>query len=140
MIRSIVLSRLSLRVRQGCVGGFRRPHWRSTQTLFVLRSRFVRLGGLVAFLVVGWSAGVATRASAATDDVTTAAHWVEASQLPGGLCVLTGRVDGDTAVAVAKQGRFLVHCLVSDSEQCDQLRQSIRASGLYGTVSADLLT
>jgi len=69
----------------------------------------------------------------------TASHMVRASGSPGGICVVVGRTDADLALALAKQGRFLVHCLYTDRKLCDKARRVIRSRGMYGTVSASTL-
>ena len=50
----------------------------------------------------------------------------------GGLYVIVGAKDADQALAIAKQGNVLVHCLALDAKTCDALRRS--------TVSADVLS
>ena len=54
---------------------------------------------------------------------------------PGGIIAIVEPTDADLAVALAKRGNFLVHCLTSDAKRCDALRQAIRAEGRYGSVS-----
>jgi outer membrane protein assembly factor BamB len=67
-----------------------------------------------------------------------AAAIVRASGAPGGIIAIVEPAETDLAVALAKRGSFLVHCLAADAKRCDTLRQAIRAAGLYGTVSASL--
>ena len=73
-------------------------------------------------------------------DVSKAAgQIIRTSGASGGICAIVGATDTDLALAIAKQGRFVVHCLAPDAKTCDALRKTIRASGPYGTVSADVL-
>ncbi|HPM79252.1 MAG TPA: PQQ-binding-like beta-propeller repeat protein [Candidatus Anammoximicrobium sp.] len=69
----------------------------------------------------------------ATDDA--AAAIVRVSGKAGGIIAVVEPTESDLAVALAKRGSFLVHCLTADQKRCDMLRQAIRAEGLYGTVS-----
>ncbi|MBN1443662.1 MAG: PQQ-binding-like beta-propeller repeat protein, partial [Planctomycetes bacterium] len=69
----------------------------------------------------------------------TAASIVEASGAAGGICVIAGAESSELAIAIAKQGPFLVHCLAGSSEGTSQLRDQIRSRGMYGRVSADML-
>jgi len=77
--------------------------------------------------------------SAHADVAGTAAQMVRASGASGGVCAIVGATDADLALAIAKQGSFVVHCLAPDATTCDALRKAIRAGGLYGTVSAVVL-
>jgi outer membrane protein assembly factor BamB len=79
-------------------------------------------------------------ASVRADVSQTAAQMVRASGASGGVCAIVGAMDADLALAIAKQGRFVVHCLAPDAKVCDTMRKAIRNSGLYGTVSADVLS
>lgn len=79
-------------------------------------------------------------ASARADVSETATQIVRASGAPGGICAILGATDANLALAIAKQGKFVVHCLARDAKTCDALRKTIRASGPYGTVSADVLS
>ena len=58
----------------------------------------------------------------------------------GGVCVILGAKNADLALALAKQGSFVVHCLAADEPACDALRKEIRAAGPYGTVSVAVLS
>jgi len=64
-----------------------------------------------------------------------AAEMARRSGAPGGVCVFVGG-DGKLPVAMAKMGRFVVHCLAPDAADCAALRGAIRARGAYGPVSA----
>jgi outer membrane protein assembly factor BamB len=89
------------------------------------------------------SAGALTHARAAQappDALRAAAGMVKDSGAAGGFCTVVGRGDAELALAVAKQGRFVVHCLAPTAGTRDALRQAIRAHGLYGTVSATMLS
>jgi outer membrane protein assembly factor BamB len=79
-------------------------------------------------------------ASVRADVAETAAQMVRTSGASGGICSIVGPPDANLALAIAKQGRFVVHCLAPDAKACDTMRKAIRASGLYGTVSADVLS
>jgi outer membrane protein assembly factor BamB len=65
---------------------------------------------------------------------------LDASGCAGGICVLVGVDQPDLALAFAKQGPFVVHCLAGSIPQRDALRTAIQQQGLYGTVSVDLYT
>jgi len=67
-----------------------------------------------------------------------AATIVRASGAAGGIIALVEPAEAELAVALAKRGSFLVHCLTADAGRCDALRRAIRAEGLYGTVSVSL--
>ena len=69
----------------------------------------------------------------------TAAQMVRASGVPGGVITVIGSTDADLALALGKQGGFIVQCLAADNASCDKLRKSIRAHGMYGAVSASTL-
>ena len=69
----------------------------------------------------------------------TAAQMIHASGAPGGIITIIDGADADLALALAKQGSFIIQCLAVDSGTCDTLRKSIRAHGMYGTVSANTL-
>jgi len=69
----------------------------------------------------------------ATSDAATAI--VRVSGAAGGIIAVVEPTEADLAVALAKRGSFLVHCLTADAKRCDTLRQAIRAEGLYDTVS-----
>ena len=56
---------------------------------------------------------------------------------PGGICVVLGDDVGEMALAVSRQGRFVVQALVSNKEALTEIRSAIRSSGKYGPVSAD---
>nr|MCU0980024.1 PQQ-binding-like beta-propeller repeat protein [Pirellulaceae bacterium] len=64
-----------------------------------------------------------------------AAAIVRASGAAGGIIAIIEPTEADLAVALAKSGNFVVHCLTADEKRGDTLRQAIRAEGLYGTVS-----
>ena len=59
---------------------------------------------------------------------------------PGGICVVLGDDIGEMAVAISRQGRFVVQALVPDKAVLDEARLAIRSSGKYGPVSADCST
>ncbi|HUU92573.1 MAG TPA: hypothetical protein VM238_15350, partial [Phycisphaerae bacterium] len=69
----------------------------------------------------------------------TAARMVRASGAPGGLCAVIGSKDADLALALARQGRFVVHCLCTQPQRCNTMREAIRSRGMYGTVSVGVL-
>ncbi len=66
----------------------------------------------------------------------TASQIAQFSGAPGGICATMGSTDGELATALAKEGSFVVHCLTTDAEHCNRMREAIRARGMYGTVSA----
>ncbi|MEW6355336.1 MAG: PQQ-binding-like beta-propeller repeat protein [Planctomycetota bacterium] len=67
-----------------------------------------------------------------------AANIVSSSGLPGGVCVVLGGEDADLAVALSKEGKFVVQALYPDKALVDKARKAIRSAGVYGTVSAEL--
>ena len=97
-------------------------------------TRFVSV--LLAGIAVGASPPSAV---AGSDALEMASRMVAASGAPGGICAVVGRTDADLALALAKQGRFVVHALYTDRTLCDRMRKAIRSRGMYGTVSADTL-
>jgi len=78
-------------------------------------------------------------AALGADVARTAAEIVRASGAPGGICAVVGSDDADLALAIARQGSFVVHALAAEPKRCDAMRQAIRAQGRYGTVSAATL-
>ncbi|NQT52699.1 PQQ-binding-like beta-propeller repeat protein, partial [bacterium] len=68
-----------------------------------------------------------------------AARIVRASGAPGGICTVVGSATADLPLALAKQGRFVVHSLCTDAATLASVRAAVRARGMYGTVSAELL-
>jgi len=97
---------------------------------------------LAAVLACAQFASVAARSAAAPGQevLNTASQLVRASGSSGGVCAVLGSTDAELALALAKQGSFTVHCLRQDRRSCDALRAAIRARGMYGTVSADVLS
>jgi len=94
-------------------------------------SRLVRVSGLLLSLAVSLCA--------ATPD-ETASKILGQSSAPGGICAVVGANDASLAVAIAKQGAFVVHALCPDQASCASARKAIRAHGMYGPVSAAVLT
>ncbi len=76
---------------------------------------------------------------APADSLGTASQMVEASGAAGGFCAVVGARDAELALALARQGPFVVQCLCADAATRERVRKAIRAAGLYGTVSADVL-
>ena len=64
---------------------------------------------------------------------------VQGSNCAGGVCAVVGRRDAELALALAKQGSFVVQSLYTSAESCDRARDVIRGQGSYGIVSAGLL-
>ncbi|MCX7824921.1 MAG: PQQ-binding-like beta-propeller repeat protein [Verrucomicrobiae bacterium] len=75
---------------------------------------------------------------ARADVSETARQILRASGAPGGICAILGATDAALALAIAQHSKFVVHCLAPDANTCNALRKAIRASGLYGTVSAEV--
>ena len=69
-----------------------------------------------------------------------ASGMVKLSGCPGGICVVLGAPDAELPLALSTRGRFVVHCLDRDPSRCQRLRKSVRARGVYGTVSAGTFT
>ena len=72
--------------------------------------------------------------------LSDAAEIAAFGKTPGGICSVVGPKDARLALALAKQGNFVVQCLVENAAIRDSLRSEIRAAGEYGTVSVDLLS
>ena len=91
----------------------------------------------MAIVLCIWSAVWASGSVGWTDDL--ASQIVRTSGASGGVCAIVGARDAQLARAIAAQGNFVVHCLCADWQTCDRLRQQIRAAGVSGRVSADVL-
>jgi outer membrane protein assembly factor BamB len=50
--------------------------------------------------------------------------------------VIVGARDASLALAIGRQGNFVVHVLAATDEMCQQMRRQIHAQGRYGIVSA----
>ena len=88
-----------------------------------------------------WILCASMTAKAASDAqiLEQATQIVQASRAPGGVISVVGATDARLALALARQGSFVVHCLCPNSATCDTVRKEIRANGRYGTVSAMVL-
>lgn len=73
------------------------------------------------------------------DALTVAERIVNLSGRSGGICCIIDPTGADLPIAIAKQGRFVVHCLTRSPSECDALRQAVRSREMYGTVSVDVL-
>ncbi|MHC4168819.1 MAG: outer membrane protein assembly factor BamB family protein, partial [Planctomycetota bacterium] len=58
----------------------------------------------------------------------------------GGMCVVLGDDISELAVAISRQGCFVVQALVPDRAALDKARAAVRSSGKYGPVSVDCST
>ena len=65
---------------------------------------------------------------------------LEAAGIQAGLCVHLGCDDGAFTGSLGKGRNLLVHGLAADSASLAKARADIRKTGLYGQVSADLMT
>ena len=96
------------------------------------------LASVVALLplsnVSGWGADEGRE-----EALLAASDMVRFSESPGGICAVVGGTDAELAMALAKQGSFVVHSLVPEPGRCDEMRRAIRSRGMYGTVSAGTL-
>jgi outer membrane protein assembly factor BamB len=93
----------------------------------------------VLLMTTGISAVRLEARDASTDEpeaLQRAGQIVQASGRLGGICVILGARDADLALAVGRQGNFVVHVLADTDELCHRLRQQIRAEGRYGMISA----
>ncbi|MBM3890228.1 MAG: hypothetical protein FJ388_14030, partial [Verrucomicrobia bacterium] len=108
---------------------------RRAKVVLTLRVRLCRSIQRIGLVLIGL-----LLTSARADVSEAAAQMVRASGASGGICAIVGATDADLALVIAKQGRFVVHCLAPDSKTCDAMRKAIRADGLYGAVSADVLS
>ncbi|MEJ2702594.1 MAG: PQQ-binding-like beta-propeller repeat protein [Sedimentisphaerales bacterium] len=94
--------------------------------------RLLRIGLYVCLIVVPALVGSASEAGVSAKVITTS------SGFTGGICVVLGSKDGDLAAALSQRGRFIVQVLVPEKALLDKIRASLRSTGLYGPVSADL--
>ncbi|UCF16454.1 MAG: PQQ-binding-like beta-propeller repeat protein, partial [Phycisphaerales bacterium] len=80
--------------------------------------------------------------SSALADAVSDAKFITTSldDCPGGICVVLGDDISELAVAISRQGKFVVQVLVPDKAALGRVRMAIRASGRYGPVSADCST
>jgi len=102
------------------------------------RSVFVLL--VMAVLGLRLSSVPANNANAANPKaMETVSHVVRFSGASGGIGAVVGGADAEIAMALAGQGRFVVHCLSTEPNLRDRMRQVIRSRGMYGTVSANTL-
>jgi len=101
------------------------------------RSRWPACVLMAAAVVCAQTASVFSQGGDAADlqALETASHFVRTSGAPGGICSVVGAADPELALAVAKQGSFVVHCLATEPTHCAGLRRAIRSEGMYGTVS-----
>lgn len=110
-------------------------------------SRASRLGtewgawaaAMLALIIAACSSPALASAADPSDAVRTAASMVEASGASGGCIAVLGCDSAELPVALAQQGSFVVQVLAADRAQRDKLREEIRGTGLYGSVSADVL-
>ena len=102
-------------------------------------------GCVAAFVAAAVACGCLLSDSVQSAEVPTSEVLERASQIvrfggaPGGVCVVVGSGDAELAIALAKQGSFVVHCLATQPERRDEMRRAIRSCGMYGTVSAGVL-
>ncbi|MEX1096333.1 MAG: PQQ-binding-like beta-propeller repeat protein [Planctomycetales bacterium] len=61
----------------------------------------------------------------------------DAAGVRGGVCVQVGCGDGGLTAALGRGGAFLVHGLAGDAREESQARETLRARGGYGSVSAE---
>ena len=86
----------------------------------MLNHRYV--GALLAATVVclQWSSPLAQSEDVRkAEPLEVAAQMVRLSGSPGGICAVVGSADAELALAVAKQGSFVVHCLSMEPTVCD---------------------
>ena len=78
-------------------------------------------------------------ASPALADAVSDAKLIAAASddCPGGICVVLGNDISELAVAISRQGHFVVQALVSSKDALAETRSAIRSRGKYGPVSAD---
>ena len=86
-----------------------------------------------------WGAAAPSAELPGPQAIQTASQMVRFSGAPGGICAVAGTADAELALALAKQGSFVVHCLAAEPARCDRIRRAIRSRGMYGTVSAGTL-
>jgi len=104
------------------------PHW---LVLVLLSATLVEL----------WRPAASAQDAQASDRVQALADQVvRLSGVSGGVCAVVGGENAEFALALARRGSFLVHCLSYDAEQCAAMRAAIRSAGMYGTVSVDTVT
>jgi formylglycine-generating enzyme required for sulfatase activity/outer membrane protein assembly factor BamB len=93
------------------------------------------LGGGIALLVLLFGRAATPAAEAPSSETICADAGVN-----GGLCVLVGGGDSQSAASLAASGRYLVHMLEPDvAGRMAALRRELHARGVYGLASADRL-
>ena len=105
-------------------------------------SRWPVLTLIVTVLACACPAAAESRSANAGNEkaLAAASQMVGFSGAPGGICAVLGSPDAELALALSKQGSFLVHCLSADPTVRDAMRQDIRSRGMYGTVSTGALS
>ncbi len=96
----------------------------------------------LAMMIVASAAMLMAASTAAAEDVdaqAAAARIIEVGERSGGICCVIDPADAGLPVAIARQGRFVVHCLTRTASARDDLRKAIRSAGDYGRVSVDVL-
>ena len=67
-----------------------------------------------------------------------AEKWIDISDIAGGVCVVTGRIDTDLATSIARRKSFVVHALYADAKTARAAAGKFREAGYYGRVSTDV--
>jgi outer membrane protein assembly factor BamB len=78
----------------------------------------------------------ANTADSQESPLAIASQLVQTADSAGGVCSVLGAPDARFAIALAKQGPFVVQCLFENESDCQRAREEIRACGMYGRVSA----
>ena len=100
------------------------------------RTRLAGVLGMIAVLAAVWTCPGAARADAAA----TAKDILDATGVRGGLIVHIGCGDGTLTAALRASDAYVVHGLDVDAANVAKARQTVTASGAYGTISIDRLT
>ncbi|MCH5375125.1 MAG: PQQ-like beta-propeller repeat protein, partial [Planctomycetes bacterium] len=103
----------------------------------------IRAGSVFTILAVWASSAALVDIGRGQDDpaglpsaLQQATRIVDGSGRSGGICVLVGMRDADLAIAMGKQGGFVVQSLYADDAMCDRMRAIMQERGRYGVVSA----
>lgn len=78
-------------------------------------------------------------AGPAVAEKTPGERFCESAGVQGGLCVMVGCQDPQSAVALASSGKFLVHVLESDPAAVEAARAEFHKANVYGLASAEAL-
>ena len=91
---------------------------------------------IVGFVLV-WSIQTTSVSGEGVSAKVLAKTFLETGGTKAGLCVYLGCEDGKLMAALARDGKWLVHGLSSDSRAVKQTRDYLQVEGLYGVASVE---